>query len=220
MLTPVKNLNVRRIERFVVDVSSQQNFYDGLSFGEEYICPQIQDFLADKNEIVVLIPEGTPFYKPQQKNTTVMAEFFVGALEPLLQACRNHLFASLTHEANRDKIRFVGGSEHQDAPLDDVLRDVFKTAWDTYAPLEQYFLKRFSIGIRMNDGRDILARWTEDRMLIEDEIDEKISLQLGGWGNKFFKGLDNMFMSNLQLSDRIISEDLSYHGAFIPSHAI
>ena len=85
MREKVTDLLVKHTDRFVIDVSSQQDFCDGVNFGEQNITPLIKEFLADKRQIIILIPEGTPFYKPEQQNTTVMAEFFVGALEKYLR---------------------------------------------------------------------------------------------------------------------------------------
>lgn len=189
--------------RIFIETSGQQRFEDGQIIGERQIQPLVESILAGRAGIVFAIPKDTPFYRPGVPNKTITADFFVGALESLLVEIRNRHFPETKSQANRDKIRVVGGQKAESPDFKTIFANMFRTPWETFHDMECFVLKYVKIGILGPDQTLSIAEWDEERML-SGINDEDIEAQLSIWGDKFFKALDAMFMANLTLSTKIM----------------
>ncbi len=189
--------------RIVIETSGQQRFEDGQSIGKQQIQPLVESIIAGRASIVFAIPKDTPFYRPGVPNKTITADFFVGALEDRLVEIRKKHFPETKSQANRDKIRVVGGQKVEPPDFKTIFANMFRTPWETFHEMECFVLKRVKIGMLEPDQTLSIAEWDEERVL-SGINDEDIKEQLSIWGDKFFKALDAMFMANLTLSTKIM----------------
>lgn len=193
MTNPIEMIGVHRI---VLPVKPDYQFAEGEALAAKHMTPAlIEGIQKGRASIHILYPEVLTPFTPDFKRSTIMSDFYVGLLEPTIRQLRDTLFPELRIQANRDKM-FVVGQGSVDIQKD-ILPRLFQTAWVTYAPLEQFLHERIKLGLLMDDGRELIAEWSDDRLFSCPGGNEELDNKLFGLTYSYFKALDWMFNSNL-----------------------
>ncbi len=210
MISHIRTIGVHKI---IVpepkDIHTQLLFADGQALAGEVINENlVQGLIKGTAKIVVLIPEHIRHFTDNGTGgSTVMAEFYMGLFELMLEQVRDELFPELKPQANRDKI-FEVGKKAED--LKDIVEFVFHTAWVTYDPLERFINDKIQVGLLHPDGSYSLVHCDEERVMTNPlEEGSDLSHRLSYFAGKYYKGLDGMFMNNLRSRDLFIDEDKS-----------
>lgn len=182
------------------DELTQLLFADGVTLAEATINDNlVQGIIKGTAKIHIVIPDHLPqFTNNGRGGSIIMGEFYVGLLERLLEQVRDELFPHLKPQANRDKIVEVGKAS--DDALD-IADQIFRTAWTTYDPLEQYINGKIAIGLLHTDGTYTIAEHDAERMMQETNLSEEMDAKLFRFCYKYYAGLDTMFSHNLNCRD-------------------
>jgi hypothetical protein len=208
----VLEIPVMGVKKIVVpdpkDEAAQFLFEDGQALAVANIDDAlIEGVIRGRAKIFVLVPDHFPIFLPGGGGSKIMAEFYIGLLEPMLEKVRDELFPDLKPQANRDKIVEVG--QGNDLTPSEVMRYITQTSWVTYDPLEQFLLDKLKVGFIHSDGTYTIAEYDEERMMENTYLPENMQDKLFYVSNKYYKGLDTMFMGNLEVRHRISDELMS-----------
>lgn len=191
---------ITRIGTLDIVLPDKQNlrFADGDQLRKDMVLDFcVNDLAGDKFKLRILVPDDFEMYQAGGKGPKTYAEFYVGLFESVFEQLRAITFPDLKADANRRKFRTVG-DEIKGEDLPDMLQDFMAPAWDTHHYFEQFLLERVKIAMIDTNGKITEAHFDEERMFLEVDLPEAKSNQLFMVSNKFFKGLDSMFLSDFQ----------------------
>lgn len=191
-------MNIPVIGRFDFNVESSLQslrFKDGVEIYQKNIKPIQDGFLEGKLKIVFVFDVNTPILNTKGEKT-LLSEFFIGALEPLLVAVRDKRNRREDIDLNKRSIRDVSIGNDS---ASDILQYAFGNALDVYDDMNKWVSNQILIGIRDNNGAINLVELDENEMMLPLH-DEDVENLASHFSDKFYKAFDAMYASNLTVS--------------------
>lgn len=177
-------------------------FQDGVELSQGITRDFLESLAKNRTKLIILIPDELDA-RSSLGEARVMAEFFVGLLEPSLKFIRDKYFPDLEVARKRSLITAV--SDEEDVDLEDLVNYIFRGS-DVYEELESFIKDRISLAFLHSNDDITIMQISEEGFVNDVRNNRRLTRNAMGFLDKFDKAFDSMFMSNMTCGESMMQK--------------